>query len=137
MDGNGTYETSTGATATTTRSYSVAGTPTVGLRITDNEGATATTTRVVTIQNRAPAASFTATPSTALSGVAIAFNGTASSDPDGTIAKYEWDLDGNGSYETNTGATATTSQTYATPGIARSGCGLPTTKAARRRRRGR
>ena len=34
------------------------------------------------------------------------FDGSASSDPDGTIAKYEWDLDGNGSYETNTGTTA-------------------------------
>ena len=33
------------------------------------------------------------------------FNGSASSDPDGTIAKYEWDLDGNGTYETNTGTT--------------------------------
>ena len=31
-------------------------------------------------------------------------------------AKYEWDLDGNGSYETNTGATPTASTSYATPG---------------------
>ena len=36
----------------------------------------------------------------------------APSDPDGTIAKYEWDLDGNGSYETNTGTTNKTSRTY-------------------------
>jgi YD repeat-containing protein len=116
LDGNGSYETSTGATATTSRSYATAGSQTVELRVTDNQGATATTTRTVTIQNRVPAASFTATPSTAPSGTAVAFNGSASSDPDGTIAKYEWDLDGNGSYETNTGATATASTIYATPG---------------------
>jgi YD repeat-containing protein len=116
LDGNGTYESNTGATATATSSYATPGNRTVGLRVTDNDGATATTTRTATIQNRAPSASFTATPSTALSGVAISFNASASSDPDGTVAKYEWDLDGNGTYETNTGSTASASQTYATPG---------------------
>jgi PKD repeat protein len=116
LDGNGSYETNTGATATTSQAYTTSGARTVGLRVTDNEGATATTTQTVTIQNRAPAASFTATPSTALSGTPVAFNGSASSDPDGTVAQYEWDLDGNGSYETNTGTTPTVSQTYATPG---------------------
>ena len=39
------------------------------------------------------------------SGSRSTFNGSASSDPDGTIAKYEWDLDGNGSFETDTGTT--------------------------------
>jgi PKD repeat protein len=116
LDGNGSYETSTGTAATTSRAYTAAGAVTVGLRVTDNSGVTATTTRAVTIQNRPPTASFTATPSTALSGTSIAFNASASTDPDGTVAKYEWDLDGNGSYETDTGKTATTSQTYATPG---------------------
>ena len=116
LDGNGSFETNTGTAPTASQTYATAGNRTVGLRVTDNEGATATTTQAVTIQNRAPAASFTATPSTALSGVAIAFNAATSGDPDGTIAKYEWDLDGNGSYETNTGTTPTASQTYATPG---------------------
>jgi PKD repeat protein len=116
LDGNGSYETSTGATATTTRTFPTAAALTIGLRVTDNEGATGTTTRALTVQNRAPTASFTATPSTAPSGTLVAFNGSASTDPDGTVAKYEWDLDGNGSYETNSGATATTNTTYATPG---------------------
>jgi hypothetical protein len=42
----------------------------------------------------------------------VAFDGSASSDPDGTIAKYEWDLDGNGSFETSTGTTASASRIY-------------------------
>ncbi len=46
----------------------------------------------------------------------MTFNASASSDPDGTIAKYEWDFDGNGTYETNTGTTATTTKAFATPG---------------------
>ena len=55
---------------------------------------------------QSPTSSFTATPDPAETGQTVSFNGSASSDPDGTIAKYEWDLDGNGSFETNTGTTA-------------------------------
>jgi PKD repeat protein len=116
FDGNGSYETSTGATAATNRTFATPGERIVGLRVTDNNGATATTTLPVTIQNRAPAASFTATPTTAQSGVAIAFDASASSDPDGTVAKYEWDLDGNGSYETDAGASAKTSHAFPAAG---------------------
>jgi PKD repeat protein len=112
LDGNGTFETDTATTATTTKSYATSGSVDVRLRVTDNDGARATTTRTVTVTNRAPTASFTATPNPAQVGQAVSFNGSASSDPDGTIAKYEWDLDGNGSYETDTGTTATTTRTY-------------------------
>jgi YD repeat-containing protein len=116
LDGNGSYETNTGATATTTKTYASASTPTIGLRITDNNSATATTTRVLTVQNRLPTASFTATPNPVVSGNSVSFNGSGSTDPDGTISKYEWDFDGNGSYETSTGATATTTKVFATAG---------------------
>jgi PKD repeat protein len=116
LDGNGTFETNTGATPTVTRSYSIPGDRSIGLRVTDNEGATATTTRTLTIQNQLPVASFTASPNPVLSGVSTTLNASASNDPDGTITKYEWDLNGDGSYETNTGATASTVTSYATPG---------------------
>jgi hypothetical protein len=46
----------------------------------------------------------------------VTLTGSGSSDPDGTIAKYEWDLDGNGSYETSTGATATTTKAFTATG---------------------
>jgi PKD repeat protein len=116
LDGNGSYETNTGTTPSTTRTYATPGAVTVGLRVTDNESATTTTTQAVTVQNRAPTASFTASPTPAPTGVSVSFNAGASSDPDGTVVQYEWDLDGNGSYETNTGATATATSSYATPG---------------------
>jgi PKD repeat protein len=116
LDGNGTYETSTGATATTSKAFPTAGSVTVGLRVTDNNGGTATTTRTLTVSNRAPTASFTATPNPVPTGTAVTFNGAGSTDPDGTVAKYEWDLDGNGTYETNTGTTATATKTFATAG---------------------
>jgi YD repeat-containing protein len=49
-------------------------------------------------------------------GGTATFNGAASADPDGTVTKYEWDLDGNGTYETSTGATATASKAFTTSG---------------------
>ncbi|HET9197648.1 MAG TPA: LamG-like jellyroll fold domain-containing protein, partial [Solirubrobacterales bacterium] len=96
--------------------YNTAGTVTVGLRVTDNSGGTATTTRSLTVNNRLPTASFTVSPSPANTRQTVTFNGSGSSDPDGTIAKYEWDLDGNGSYETSTGTTASTSKPFTATG---------------------
>lgn len=66
--------------------------------------------------NVGPIAAFTASPSPAQTGETVTFAGAGSSDLDGTIAKYEWDLDGNGSFETDTLATPTASRSYATPG---------------------
>jgi YD repeat-containing protein len=116
LDGNGTYETITGATATAGRSYATAGPVQIGLRITDDDGQTATATRALTVNNRAPAASFTVTPNPANTRQIVTLNGSASSDPDGTIAKYEWDMDGNGTYETSSGATAGTTRTFTAVG---------------------
>ncbi len=61
--------------------------------------------------NRAPTASFTATPATGQAPLAVSFNGSASSDPDGSIASYRWEFGDGG---TATGVQAT--RTYATAG---------------------
>ena len=69
------------------------------------------------IANQTPTASFTATPNPAVLGPDdAASTPPRSNDPDGTIAKYEWDLDGNGTYETDTGTTTTTSRQYTATG---------------------
>ena len=112
LDGNGSFETDTGATPTTSTSFAGAGTKTIGLQVTDSANDTATTTRTVTVTNVAPVASFTST----LSGTTVSFDATASSDPDGTVASYQWDLDGNGTFETDTGTTPTTSKGYPSGG---------------------
>lgn len=74
---------------------------------------TTVATRDVTVTN-VPIAAFGASPNPVQTGQAVSFDASASSDPDGTIAKYEWDLDGNGSYELDTGTTATAGRSYAT-----------------------
>ena len=62
-----------------------------------------------------PVASFLAAPNPALVGRDVDFDGSASSDESG-IARFEWDLDGDGTFETDTGPTATTARAYAAPG---------------------
>src|SRR4051812_38063586 len=47
----------------------------------------------------APTPAFTASPAAPFAGDEVTFDGSGSIDPDGTIAKYEWDLDGNGTFE--------------------------------------
>jgi hypothetical protein len=71
------------------------------------------------IPGSAPTASFTVTPTGPLAtGTVVAFDGSGStpSDPAGAIIRYEWDLDGNGSYETDTGSVPLTTHVYLLPG---------------------
>jgi PKD domain-containing protein len=62
--------------------------------------------------NASPTASFTLSPNPAQPGQSVNFNGLSSSDPDGTILNYKWDLDGDGTFETDTGSTPTVSHSY-------------------------
>jgi PKD repeat protein len=111
LDNNGSFEVDTGATATSpVQTYNTTGPKTVRLRVTDACGATDTDTASVFVSNTAPQASFTITPAVAQPGQPVTFNGSASTDSDGSIASYEWDLDGDGTYEA-TGATV--NKTYA------------------------
>jgi hypothetical protein len=66
--------------------------------------------------NQSPAAEISFTPASPRKGQAVTFDASSSSDPDGTIVGYRWDLDGNGSFETDTGATAAASRTFVAAG---------------------
>jgi PKD repeat protein len=99
----------TGSGAKATHTYPGAGSFTAVLTVTDDKGATGRATKTVTVAtgNRTPTASFTASAS----DLAVSFDASASSDPDGTVASYGWTF-GDGS----TGSGVTASHTYATPG---------------------
>jgi PKD domain-containing protein len=60
-----------------------------------------------------PTATLAVTPTLALAGVQVSFDASGSSDPNGTIARHQWDLDGDGSFELDTGTDPRTSRTYA------------------------
>nr|WP_198151577.1 PKD domain-containing protein [Kibdelosporangium sp. MJ126-NF4]CEL16590.1 Chitinase [Kibdelosporangium sp. MJ126-NF4]CTQ89059.1 Chitinase (EC 3.2.1.14) [Kibdelosporangium sp. MJ126-NF4] len=79
----------TGTGATPSHTYSQAGTYTVELTVTDNEGKTDTETKQVTAgkqQGQAPRAAFTVQ----CQWDNCTFNGTGSTDPDNDIASYNW-----------------------------------------------
>jgi subtilisin-like proprotein convertase family protein len=116
LDGNGSFETSTGATPAASRAYADDGAVDVGLRVTDDDAMTAETTRTVTITNRSPVATYAVSPSPAQPGQTVTFNASSSTDPDGTVATYRWDIDGDGTFERNTGTSAQTTHAYTTPG---------------------
>jgi PKD repeat protein len=111
LDGNGSFETDTGTTSSTSHTYTAAGTVTVRLRVTDSGGATGETSRTVVV-NAVPKASFSIAPDPAITGQVVTFDASGSSDTDGSIANYKWDLDGNGSFETDTGAVAAVTRSY-------------------------
>ena len=99
----------TGVGATTAHAYATAGTYTVALTVTDDDAASTTTTSAITVAvpNAGPSAVFTSSPD----GLSVAFDASASTDPDGTITSYQWSF-GDGT----TGVGATTAHTYATAG---------------------
>jgi chitinase len=78
--------------------YATAGSYTVSLTVTDDAGATATATATATIEavpNELPTAD-AGGPYSGTEGVAVSFDGSGSSDPEGTDLTYNWDF-GDGS----------------------------------------
>ncbi|MFL5885094.1 MAG: PKD domain-containing protein [Thermoleophilaceae bacterium] len=63
--------------------------------------------------NQLPIAALTV-PTTASPGQAVTLDASGSRDPDGRIVDYAWDLDGNGSIETDGGASPTLVRTLTT-----------------------
>jgi PKD repeat protein len=95
-----------------THSYDEPGAYTARLTVTDNNGTTAIDSVTIVVEgNDPPMASPTASSTTVEPGQSITFDGSGSSDPDGTITAYEWDF---GDGTTATGQQVT--HTYADSG---------------------
>ena len=75
-------------TANPTFTPALAGVYAFRLDVGDLDGGTDSDTVLVDVQNQPPTAALVATPTSAVVGVDISFDGSASSDPDGTIANW-------------------------------------------------
>ena len=65
-------------------------------------------------QNQPPTAGVAANPTSGVAPLTVAFDGTASNDPEGGALIYAWDLDGDGAFDDGTAPTA--GFTYTQPG---------------------
>ena len=64
------------------------------------------------VVNRPPVATLSFRPRRVAGGRQVSFDASGSSDPERLPLRYEWDLDGNGSFEVGTGNQPRTSTTY-------------------------
>ncbi len=62
-----------------------------------------------------PSAQVAAADRTPVVGEAVAFDASASSDANGSVQKYQWDMDGNGSFERDTGSDPTADRVFSSP----------------------
>src|SRR3954469_22287838 len=96
FDGNGRYD---GSGDSLDHRFDKPGTYKVGLRVTDSAKRTATANVTVTVRtSRAPVAVLDLPSDTVTVGDKVTASAARSSDPDGKIVKYEYDLDGNGDW---------------------------------------
>ena len=67
---------------------------------------------VAVVANRAPVAALSAAPAVVAGGKPVRFDASGSTDPERQRLRYQWDLDGNGSFETAAGTTPAVSRAY-------------------------
>ena len=114
-EGDGIYDWSSTTTGNTSHVYTTAGDYQAVFRVTDNSGLTATAVAAQTIVRAGPPGSPTAVAAASpVSGNAplnVNLVGTAT-DPDNDIVLYEWDFDGDGTYDWSSPSTGNTNHTY-------------------------
>jgi PKD repeat protein len=108
-------QTAPGSGSSTTHAYTARGTYTVTLTIQNNGTSTSSTATVIV--DPAPTPAFTTSPTIVRPGGTVDFDGSASSTADGgSVEDYSWNF-GDGSRAQDASTHATTSHTFATPGI--------------------
>jgi PKD repeat protein len=115
FDGDGVWDIH-GAETMPQHTYPNAGTFYPRLRVIDNDGHRSTLSalpiNVTDPNNHAPVGVLQVTRVTDTFPETFAFDASASFDSDGTIARYEWDFDGDGVYELNSGTDPTVQHSY-------------------------
>ena len=114
LDGDGVYETDGGTTATRALTFATHGAHSVGVEVVDDDGSTDDATLVVHVTDAPVPGTIAAVPSQPRPGTTVALTLSGASDPDGTIASYQWDF-GDGAQATT--ATPSTSHLFATRAI--------------------
>lgn len=121
FDGNGTLDTNDSVATDYTRTWTSVGTITSSLQVTNNLGQTATDSCTINIGGNAPTAIANATPSNGPVPLNVNLTCTGS-DKDGTIAKYEWDFEGDGVFDYSSTTSGSTGHVYTAVGTVTAVC---------------
>jgi len=114
VDGDGSYDRRDTTDFVVTVTYSISGTYQPTVRASDGSTDTTGCGTVTVSSNDPPEAALTANPDRAEPGQSVTLDASGSSDPDGSLVEYRWDLDGDGTVDTTTGSpTTSTSFTQA------------------------
>lgn len=113
FEGDGTYDRSETVGRDQTFTFTTPGDYNATLRVTDNQGEQVTGTVAISVTNEPPVVSVALNPSNGQVPLSVNFSATAS-DSNG-VAQFEWDYDGDGTFDETT-TSGTTANTYETQG---------------------
>ncbi len=104
----------TGVVAAASHAYTQAGNYVITLTVTDDDGATSSISKQISIADNVPPVAALSSPSSGVTSEPVAFDASASYDPDGRVVKYSYDFgDGTPPVE---GTISGVSHTYTTEG---------------------
>jgi len=116
FDGDGIYDYNSTTSGNASYTYTTEGIFNAQLRVTDSRGATTLyttpTTKVLASSEGSPSVTASGSPLTGNAPLGVSFSATATDPQDKGFALYEWDFDGDGTYDYNSTASAVTSFTY-------------------------
>lgn len=115
FQGDGIYDTSDPGARNYTRTYTTKGTFNATLEVLNDKNQTTTAVIPITVTSRPPVPSASINPSNGAVPLLVNMLGSAT-DADGTIVRYEWDFEGDGTYDYTSTTTGNTSHTFADEG---------------------
>lgn len=115
FQGDGIFDTNDPGARNYTRTFTVKGTYNAVLEVMNDKNQIATKTVPIVVTGSPPLATASINPSNGAIPLLVNFTG-AGTDSDGTIVKFEWDFDGNGTFDFTSTTTGNTTFTYNTAG---------------------
>jgi PKD repeat protein len=115
FDGDGTWDTYDTVAMDYTHTYNMSGTYNATLYVKSSTGATATAIITITVENNPPVATAEVIPSNGEVPLNVQLIGSGT-DSDGYITLYEWDFDGDGTFDWSSTTTGSTTHTYTAVG---------------------
>lgn len=115
LDGDGQYDDATSHSAHVT--FTTGGTHTVRLKVKDNAGAVGSKEQTVTVLAAGkPGAAFSVDPANPVVDRAATFTAAPNNDPNAHVVHHQWDFDGDGTFDADTGENRTVQHTYTSIG---------------------